>query len=128
MSKFVKKAEKDLCLETSDQDWGLVNADYSRVNEFVEYFKSNRRDDCSSKVYNDFIYNMTELIIESVLNGVEKNGELSAGDACSIEKMCQLAFGHHALEIAKYSLQQGTSASDCIVLGVIERWIGGDKN
>ena len=56
----LEKASNDLNLVAYEQDWGIANADYERIIEFIQYFE------CKENELNEhFICELAELIIAS---------------------------------------------------------------
>lgn len=56
---FLKRISNELRLDFETQDWGIINSCPDRLEEFIQYFKSNSH-------YPDIIkYDLFELIIAS---------------------------------------------------------------
>jgi hypothetical protein len=59
----LKKTSNDLELSFESQDWGIINSDYKRVFEFIDYLEDG-------KYSNEMKYWLTELIIASINDGL----------------------------------------------------------
>lgn len=66
--KTPEEASKDLQLKNEEQDWGIVNANSDRIEEFISYFNEHK----SSK-NKSFKYYMVELIVASYNDAILEN-------------------------------------------------------
>jgi hypothetical protein len=57
--ELLKQLSKSLNLEFFPQDWGIINADPKRVEEFINYYKNNQ------SLYSNQKFVIQELIIAS---------------------------------------------------------------
>ena len=56
----LEKVSSELRLVLYEQDWGIANADYKRIPEFIQYF--NRKE---TQLNEYFVCELTELVIAS---------------------------------------------------------------
>lgn len=64
VGRFLMELSNELHLQYEQQDWGFVNADPQRLEEFISFF-FRRVPDVEQSFEGPFLWGMTELIIES---------------------------------------------------------------
>ncbi len=85
---LLRRLSDDLGLNYETQDWGILNADGARLDEFVAYFKSVALEPTQR-------FELADLILAS------SNDALSCGRIAAIDRILQLAadaesaFAHH---------------------------------
>jgi hypothetical protein len=64
-NNWIEKLSKALALEPYEQDWGISNSDFNRINEFISFYENNIPE------HNWEPEALAELIFQSVEDAIE---------------------------------------------------------
>jgi hypothetical protein len=84
----LRRLSEDLGLTYEPQDWGIVNADGSRLNEFVSYFKSTALEPTQR-------FELADLILASANEALNRGMEISLENILTLANGAEPSFAHH---------------------------------
>lgn len=105
--EFAHAVSYELGLSTCEQDWGTINADGTRVLEFLEYYR-NRLPTVPAARRDLFIYDMTELITESAMHRLNDQDHLDAPTLAALLDFWKSVGSHHAAELARIAFRDAS--------------------
>jgi phage anti-repressor protein len=106
-----RRLSEEFMLEYHDHDWGYINANAQRVSDFLELFES-QIEIVLDEARDLFIYEMTDLIIESSIKWLSMHDEFPYQEIERLRGFWAQIQGHHAQDMARV-LMSGDEQTGC---------------